>query len=62
MLDFSTNLSPITYKVSQVEDANNKSWNSSDQKALNFIDKGKRSNVLDQFYLSTTDKKIVKSN
>jgi hypothetical protein len=61
LLDFSSNLSPLQLKASQVDD-NNKSWNSTDQKMINFIDKSKRSNVLDQFYLSTTDKKNAKSN
>lgn len=46
MLDFSSNLSPITNKVPSPDD-NNKSWNNTDQKDTNFIDRSKRSNVLD---------------
>lgn len=46
MLDLSSNFSPIANKVTNPDD-NNKSWNSTDQKANNFIEKSKRSNVLD---------------
>lgn len=46
MLDFSSNLSPVANRVPNPDD-NNKSWNSTDQKATNFIEKSKRSNVLD---------------
>lgn len=50
----------MPYKISQVDD-NNKSWNNTDQKVLNFVEKNKGSNVLDQIYL-TTDKKSSRSN
>lgn len=43
-------------------DENNKSWNSPDLKSSPFIEKSKRSNVLEHFHYQPSDKKPIKVN
>lgn len=52
---------PVNYKASQI-DENNKSWNSPDLKSSPFIERSKRSNVLDHFNFQLSDKKPLKLN